>query len=257
MPIPTDEEQPDAVTTSRARPEPSRQQVRRAATIDEIKRRSREKLADAGHGGLSLRAVARDMRMSSAAIYRYFPNHSDLVTALCIDAYTALADTIDETRRSRGDNPTSDQIAAAFAAARAWAKAFPHDFALIFGTPVPGYHAPAEATGPAAARAVTTMAQMYAEAFTSGAAQPEPLPAVLDGEKGPLATYLMSMSETPISDDVLVHMHSAWASNLGFIYSELWGNLALLSTNVDAMYDHHLTNILRALGLTNPAPAQT
>ncbi len=58
------------------------------------------------------------------------------------------------------------------------------------------------------------------------------------------------MGDTSFDIDALVNIHSAWASNLGFINSESWGNLDLLSTNVDAMYNHHLANIVRNLGFT-------
>jgi Tetracyclin repressor-like, C-terminal domain len=41
---------------------------------------------------------------------------------------------------------------------RDWALAHPQDYLLIFGTPIPGYHAPAEITGPAAKRSFDVLA---------------------------------------------------------------------------------------------------
>src|ERR1700743_118342 len=56
----------------------------------EIKEEARRQLAEAGAGGLSLRAVARELGMVSSALYRYSPSRDELLTALIIDAYDAI-----------------------------------------------------------------------------------------------------------------------------------------------------------------------
>src|ERR1700743_252717 len=62
----------------------------RAELTREIKEEARRQLASSGAGGLSLRAVARELGMVSSALYRYFPSRDDLLTALIIEAYDAL-----------------------------------------------------------------------------------------------------------------------------------------------------------------------
>src|ERR1700678_3951868 len=64
----------------------------RAELSREIKEEARRRFADSGAGGLSLRAVARELGMVSSALYRYYPSRDDLLTALIIDAYDAIGE---------------------------------------------------------------------------------------------------------------------------------------------------------------------
>src|SRR5262249_35831644 len=110
----------------------------RAQMIDEIKATARQHLATDG-ANLSPRAVARDMGMASSALYRSFASRDDLLTALIIDAYNALGDAVeagDAEVTDRGD--LRGRWLACCHAVRRWALANPAQYALIFGSPVPG-----------------------------------------------------------------------------------------------------------------------
>ncbi|MGH8792606.1 MAG: TetR/AcrR family transcriptional regulator, partial [Stackebrandtia sp.] len=69
---------------------PSRRELQRAGTVADIKAAARVRLVESGPSGISLRAVARDLRVSAPALYRYFPSLDALVTALCVDFYDEL-----------------------------------------------------------------------------------------------------------------------------------------------------------------------
>ena len=103
----------------------------------EIKEHAWAQIATAGASALSLNAIAKLMGLSGPALYRYFANRDELITDLVTDAYRSLADTL---RAAGADGPSLAH------ALRAWALADPHRYLLIYGTPVPGYHAPAEIT---------------------------------------------------------------------------------------------------------------
>ena len=109
-------------------------------------------MAEHGAAALSLRAIARQMGLTAPALYRYFGDRDALVTALIVEAFNALADSL----TAAGEAPAGASLAARLwaigLAYRDWALAHPQDYLLIFGTPIPGYHAPAEITGPAAKR---------------------------------------------------------------------------------------------------------
>ncbi|MGX1778454.1 TetR/AcrR family transcriptional regulator [Nocardia brasiliensis] len=234
-------------------PGSSRRELRRQATIDEIKSRALEQLAANGYGGLSLRAVAREMGMSSPAIFRYFPAQADLVTALCIDAYEQLADAIDSARVQVDASEPVTRMRAVFAAVRQWSLRNPAQFALLFGTPIPGYHAPESATGPAAGRMIAAMMQTYAQAIDAGAVAREQLdvPAGIEaGELAPgdLGIELFAPYGPDVSSPWAAILHNAWVSILGFIISELWGNLTRLVADTDPLFDSHLTTVLRGMG---------
>ncbi|GAA1172481.1 AcrR family transcriptional regulator [Kitasatospora gansuensis] len=112
-----------------------REQVR-----SEVKERAREQIAAAGSSALSLNAIAKQLGMSGPALYRYFASRDELITELITDAYRSLADTI---KAAAADGPELGVVAHAL---RDWGLADPHRYFLIYGTPIPGYHAPADVT---------------------------------------------------------------------------------------------------------------
>ncbi|MCG7632447.1 MULTISPECIES: TetR/AcrR family transcriptional regulator [Gordonia] len=118
----------------------------RAMMTDEIRRLGREHLTTYGAAGLSLRAIARDMGVVSSAVYRYVPSRDELLTMLLVEAYTDVADAVDAAADSVDAADRRERLAAAAAAARRWALADPARWALIYGSPVPGYSAPGDRT---------------------------------------------------------------------------------------------------------------
>src|SRR4051794_8028156 len=83
----------------------ARERARKEIT-GEILGAARTRLAEAGPGELSLRAVARDVGMVSSAVYRYFPSRDHLLTALLIHAYDelgAFAEAADDAVGDRAD----------------------------------------------------------------------------------------------------------------------------------------------------------
>ena len=135
--------------------------------IGEIKRVALEHLARDG-SALSLRAVARDMGMVSSAIYRYFPSRDELLTALIIDAYNDLGSAVEQADGGvdRRDAYLSRWFAVCHAIRR-WAVARPAEYALIYGSPIPGYLAPDETIEPGA-WAMVAMVRCVAEAEAAG-----------------------------------------------------------------------------------------
>ncbi|WP_067473492.1 TetR/AcrR family transcriptional regulator [Actinomadura hibisca] len=108
----------------------------RAQVRAEIKERAWEQIATAGASALSLNAIAKQMGMSGPALYRYYASRDDLVTELIRDAYRSLANAL------HGASAAAPDLAALAHAMRAWALADPQRYFLIYGTPIPGYHAP-------------------------------------------------------------------------------------------------------------------
>jgi AcrR family transcriptional regulator len=113
----------------------------------EIKERAWEQIATAGASALSLNAIAKRMGMSGPALYRYFDSRDALITELIRDAYRSLADAFRGAGAGGTDAGRSVPAAAALAhALRRWALADPQRYLLVYGTPVPGYHAPDDIT---------------------------------------------------------------------------------------------------------------
>ena len=112
----------------------------RAQVRDEVKQHAWVQLAEAGVSALSLNGIAKQMGLSGPALYRYFASRDDLITELIHDAYSSLAGMV----RAAYDEG-ADAIALA-QGIRTWALADPQRYLLIYGTPVPGYHAPDDTT---------------------------------------------------------------------------------------------------------------
>ncbi len=228
----------------------SRRDERRLATIAEIKAIARRQLAEHGPGAVSLREISREMRMASSALYRYFASHNELISALCADAYDAVAAALAAARDTR---PTDDHAGRWWAichAYRRWSLDNQPDFALIFGTPVPGHHAPASTTGPAAGRFATVPLDVYAAAVDAGAADPDhtQIPPTL--ETGDLLRHLLHTD--PGARDYPPRLAgialTAWASTLGFLVTEIFGSLPRLIPNTDQLYRAHVCTVMAGMG---------
>jgi AcrR family transcriptional regulator len=220
----------------------------RRATIAEIKQLARRQLVEGGPGALSLRGIAREMRTASSALYRYFSSHEELVSELISDAYTSLADTLSAARDDAPRDDPARQWWAISHAYRRWALANRADFALIFGTPIPGYRAPEQITGPAAGRSMAILLQVYAAAVRDGAADPdrtEVLPSIQPGE---LLALLAgdSVPGCPPRHGMIVL--SAWVSLLGHLVGEIFGSLDDLVADTDQLYRAHVRTVMLGMG---------
>ncbi|MEU8657273.1 TetR/AcrR family transcriptional regulator [Actinoplanes philippinensis] len=190
----------------------------RAEMTDEIKAVARRHLATDG-ANLSLRAVARDLGMASSAVYRYFASRDELLTALIIDAYGAVGDAAEQAAAEKAE-PLEKWLAIGHAA-RDWALANPHEWALIYGSPVPGYSAPRDTVGPAT-RVMLLLGATLADAHRADAvAVREPLTGRFAEELAAVANaYLPDLGARVIADTI-----AAFFQICGAISFELFGQL--------------------------------
>jgi len=205
----------------------------RAELTSEIKAAARRQLAESGPASLSLRAVARELGLVSSALYRYFPSRDELLTALIIDAYEAVAEAAEAAVAGAGEGVEA-RWAALAGAVRAWALAHPHDYALVYGSPVPGYSAPGE-TVPAAARVGLVALGVVADGVASGEvelAPGPPLPAAVAADLARLGEW----AAPGVPDEVLGRALYAWAQLLGTISLELFGHLRGVVDASDAFF---------------------
>lgn len=185
------------------------------AAIVEI---GRQHLVTEGAAGLSLRAIARDLGMVSSAVYRYVSSRDDLLTLLVVDAYTELADAVD------GAATQSDwrgRIRGIADAARDWAIHQPARWALLYGSPVPGYHAPAERTVGPGTRVVGALFAAVADGIAAGDIGPsegavaQPLSSDLD--------RIRAEFDFDGDDGIVAKCFLLWAGLVGAISLEVFG----------------------------------
>lgn len=222
----------------------------------EIKRSARDQLAGAGADALSLRAIARDLDMASSAIYRYFASRDDLLTALIIDAYDTVGALVETAEAAVARSDHQGRWRAIGTTLRTWARENPHEYALIYGSPVPGYVAPADTIGPAT-RVPAVMLGLLADVHAAGAeptdaepSDPEPTDADLGFDEATLAELrsVGAFVAADLSPAVVVDGLRAWGEVFGLISLELFGHFANVITDMDAFFDTALERSGRAIG---------
>lgn len=226
--------------------------------IREIKQVARQHLARHGAAGLSVRAVTRELGMASSAVYRYFPSRDALLTALIVDAYegVATAATAAESKVARDD--FRGRWVAVFRAVRGWAKAHPEEYALIYGSPVPGYEAPEVTTDPAS-RVPLLLARVAADAALGpGLAVAEPddwlSEALVRDAQARLddAQPISSASDgtfTHVDPSVALRVIDAWTTLFGAISFELFGHYHRVVEALDDYIDRLARRTADAVGL--------
>jgi AcrR family transcriptional regulator len=204
---------PVTATTTRARV--------RAELTREILDAAKRQLVEHGAADLSLRAVAREVGMVSSAVYRYFPSRDHLLTALIVDAYDGLGDAVE---RAVAKVPADDLVArwtTICDRVRRWAIAHPHEYALIYGSPVPGYRAPEATIGPAT-RVALVLIQLLIDAAAAGALAPTVLAAEPSARLRADLDHLAD-AFAGVPDAVVVRALTAWSALFGLVSFELFG----------------------------------
>jgi AcrR family transcriptional regulator len=218
-----------------------------------IKDEARQQLAAEGAAKLSLRAVARELGMVSSALYRYFPSRDDLLTALIVDAYDAVgaaAETASAAAPDPGDHPA--RWIALCSAVRTWALAHPHEYALIYGSPVPGYSAPRDTVAPASRVGLALISIVRDAHRTEGLA----LPPLAD-ELRPEAHRLAAEIAPDLPPAVVVALVAAWSQLFGLISFELFGQFNRIVEERDAFFAHSAARLAHEVGLRRAHTAGT
>jgi AcrR family transcriptional regulator len=236
-----------------AQSELPRRERARAATIEEIKATALDLMRETGTTEARFTDIARVMGMTPPALYRYFADHDELLTALIIDAYDDLGRAVAESRDAVAEHDIGGRWLAAAEAYRAWAHREPQQFALIFGLPVPGYLAPQEGqTTEAASRAMSQLAALFTEAHQTGKLR-QPIIREVEPSFSRCADGETKFSAIP-TDNFQAMMH-AWASLHGFTCLEAFNHLDWMEADArDALFRAQVRLAAKAAGL--PAPAR-
>lgn len=219
-----------------------RREQYREQTRDEIKALARQQMAEGGSMSLSLNAIAREMGVAVSGLYRYFDGRDALLTALILDAYHAHADAMEQAEASH--RPRTDyagRLLAVLLAYREWAVTHPSEFALIYGTPVPGYDAPREETVAAATRAMNIVFSVLGEAHAAGqlaipAPSGDPVGLMDMGVPAPLAHWGMM----------------GWTRIHGITILDAFGHFNDMMQDRAAFYRNECMRLLREGGLPPP-----
>ena len=233
--------------TASAVPRTARERARIELTR-EIMEVARRQLAEHGAPALSLRAVAREVGLVSAsALYRYFPGRDALLTALIIDAYGALGDAAEAAEAKVHRHDVLTRWVAVGRGVRAWATANPHEYALIYGSPVPGYAAPQDTVGPAT-RVPLLLGSLLRDMLNTDPAVEFPVPRRVHRSLRPV----LSTMPPGVSDDLMVRGLMAWTYLFGAVSFEVFGHRHKVIDDYDAFFDHEIKRLGTLLGFARP-----
>jgi AcrR family transcriptional regulator len=219
---------------------------------EQIKAAARAQMAQNGTAGISLRGIARELGVTAPAIYNYYPRLDDLITALIVDAFNALADAIEAAEATVESETCGPKILASCLAYREWAVAHPVDFQLIYGNPIPGYVAPAEITVPLARRPFDGLFRLFLQAYQTGELRipPEYAP-VPESIRAHVETWL-PQADNAFPDALLCILMSGWARIHGMVMLELFEHLGPVVGDTAAFYRFELEAFMQRLGTTGP-----
>jgi AcrR family transcriptional regulator len=216
----------------------------RSELTREIKQEARRQLAAHGAQGLSLRAVARELGIVSSAIYRYFPSRDELLTALIIEAYDALGGAAEAASAGPPPADVRGRWRAACHAVRDWAHAHPHEYALIYGSPVPGYQAPRDTVAPAT-RAVRVVGGLLADDGPETPGRGGSLPPGLAEQSALVADAIAPGVPPAVISRALI----AWTQLFGMISFELFGQFVGSLEPADAFFGYAVEQMADFVGL--------
>ena len=250
----------DVVTpANRAEHVRARARVEMRTAILELARRQ---LAERGAAGLSSRAVAREMGLSSSALFRYFENRDALLTALIIDAYNSLGEAVETAEAAVPRTDLLGRWLRITRSVREWALAQPNLYGLVYGSPVPGYAAPQDTIGPATrvSRLLTdllldNMKVQGPDVATDGPGgdvYPPLTPGAVEGLAPTMA--FMGPKATP---EWGMHGLMAWAWLFGTVSFEVFGQLEGTVTRQrrSEVFDAEARRVAGWIGVPKPSPA--
>lgn len=244
----------------------------REQTISDIVRIGREQLSQVGAAALSLRAVARELGVVSSAVYRYVGSRDELLTLLVVEAYNELGEAVEHAVAAAGDRDAGARFRALCRSVREWGLREPARYALLFGSPVPGYQAPAERTTGPGIRVVVALVRMIDDAYREGAltAQPEAeetgqQPARQESRSqgsaqhhetalpGPLHHDLAAIRREfglAAPDALIARGTLVWTALFGAVSFEVFGQYGRETfTDAGLLFEHHVEVLANILGL--------
>lgn len=208
-----------------------------------IKETAWKQIAEFGAPALSLRAIARALKITAPAIYNYFPDRDALVTALIIDAYTSFGDSQIEARDAVEEDDNTARLMAIGLAYRNWARTYPQRYQLIFGTPIPGYEAPLMEVLPSAARSLSAPVSIIEKLRVTGKLKVDKFPEVQKEYLDYFETWKKfggDVDSLSISVAMIV-----WSRVHGIVSLEISNNMPLFGPSGNDLYLFELKSLIQ------------
>ena len=232
--------------------EGTRRERLRAQTLAEIREHALAQVAQGGPEALSLNAIARAMRMSGPALYRYFASREDLLVALVAESYDDLADTVEAAfeRAPAGPPSQGGRLRAVTAAYRGWALTHPHRYRLVFASSYGSGLLEPDRVLPAATRTMNAISAAVAE--LNGSPQDDAPPHTsppASSPPRPLAEQLQRWQQSrvgaAVSPVTTLHLSVvSWTRLHGLVSLEIEGVFVSMGLDPDLLFDAEVEQLV-------------
>lgn len=211
-----------------------------------IKETAWKQIAEFGAAALSLRAIARDLKITAPAIYNYFPRRDDLVTSLIVDAFNSLAQSQRQSVEVIAPSKLELRFATLGIAYRDWAIQNEQRYQLIFGTPIPGYVSLEDVTTPAAGWALVPLTETLQALYDAGKLRVERLPKLPSTLESMLATWRKFVGESgmDVHSEVLYLSYAVWSRVHGLVSLEIGHQNPSFITDPGEIFKREIDSIL-------------
>lgn len=184
--------------------------------------------------------------MASSAIYRYFASRDELLTSLIIDAYDAIGGVVEAADASCERDDHRGRFRAMARSIRAWAHANPHEYALIYGSPVPGYQAPQDTIDPAVRVPVALLGVVVDRFGNPKSDSSAPEQSTWAGDETGLGDALADLgrfTDHRVAPDHLAQAVAAWGQILGLVSLELFGHFTNAVSDPEVLFAHTVSEV--------------
>jgi AcrR family transcriptional regulator len=236
---------------------PSRRERLRAATMAEILLIGRRLLVEEGPAAVTLRAIAREMGMTAAALYRYVDSHEDLMVAIAVDFHDELTASLEAARDAAADDPLPWQLLIVSRQFRLWALAHPVEFQLVFTNPLPNLLKPCDGPLEAAGqRFGLVFADLFMGLVQEGYVR---VPDPSDVDAGLIAALSVSASiDIGLPLPLQAVFVECWTRLYGAVAMEVFGQLQWALYDSEAIFELTMRQLAERLGISDyyaPPPA--
>ena len=219
----------------------------KAATLTEIKQHAWTQVAQGGPLSLSLRGIAREMGMTSSALYRYFDSQEQLLSELTADGYESLADALEEAERAVPEGLDAGEHHMCLTRAyRKWALEHSAQYSLIFGSPMCD-----PADNPRVKdehwRGVNVLFRSMIRGILSGDFDPSHLPPPSSALSKQFRNWQVHMG-SPLDAQALAGCMLVWSLLHGAISLELFDQLPGPLMPASELFEHQMRSALAMLG---------
>jgi hypothetical protein len=159
-----------------------------------------------------------------------------------VDAYNSLADAQEAAVEKLAADNLSGRLSALGLAYREWAVTYPQRYQLIFGTPIPNYHAPDDVTLPAAARALLPLTNAIQKIHAAGELRTERFAKMTPKLKSMLTAWQKFEGGSDL--EVLYLALVIWSRVHGLVMMEIGNHIPLFIDNPAELFKREINNIL-------------